>query len=294
LIDWIDRRRAGFFIVPGNRDVKFYRLGSLFQKNAHGWPRRLGFALIRRLTGVFGKHQSVHFVAINGRRYKRVVFGDSYEAARVANALATEPGREHLPALIHRHENELLVDYVEGRPFEPERPDDRVALAAFFGALYRQPRSTIALDGPRERLAIDCRFLRDAGLIDARLGDALLDRAAELEPAELMVGLDYVDAVAKNFVFADDRVVAIDIESLRDGEGLGSGIVKAGLHWLRPEWRDAFVAAVERDAGVTLGGQLAWLELAWRVGWVKRKLLHGKPHAIRVEVLRELVEPPVA
>lgn len=272
--------------------MKFYRLGSLFQKNAHRWTRRLGFALIGRFTGVFGKRQRVYFVSINGHRYKRVVLGDSFEAMRVATAMATAPGRDHFPALIHRHENELLLAFVEGRPFDPSSSDDRAALAAFFAALYRQPRATLALDGPRERLAVDARFLCDAGLIDGGMRDRVLDRAAALEPAELIVGLDYVDAVAKNFVLAGKQLKAIDVESLRHDEWLGSGIVNAGLHWLRPEWRDAFVADVERAAGFTLGGQLPWLELAWRVGWIKRKLLQGKAHAIRVEVLREVVEAP--
>ncbi len=87
-------------VSPGICPMKL-RLGSLFQTNAHSLPRRLYFALLRRLFAVFGKRQSVHFVQINGQRYKRVVFGDSFEAVTVERELNSAFGRSRFPALIH-------------------------------------------------------------------------------------------------------------------------------------------------------------------------------------------------
>ena len=74
-----------------------FRLGSLFQRNAHSIPRRLYFAGLSRVSGVFSKRQSVHFVTINGKRYKRVTLGDSFEALQVEEALRLAPADAGFP-----------------------------------------------------------------------------------------------------------------------------------------------------------------------------------------------------
>lgn len=266
------------------------RLGSFFQKNAHSPLRRLYFGVVRRLSGVFAKRQSVYFVDINGTRFKRVVMGDSYETSLVERALEAAPTQARFPRLIQRHENELLLSFVEGRNFDPVSALDRSGLAVFFGALY-------GADGHREpsrnlwqALQIDLEFLVTAGLIDSVLGDSLLSRAAEIRPAEVQVGLDYVDPVAKNFVMDAEGIVAIDVESLRRDVPLGTGIAKAGVHWLDREAIGGFIDQVSEAADFTLSGQQPFVELCFRVAWTKRKLLQGKHRSIRIGLLRELVQ----
>ena len=195
------------------------------------------------------------------------------------------------PALIYRHENELLLEFVHGRRFDPASPDDRGALGDFLGRLYSIQPQPAASDALAHRLAIDLRFLRDAGLIDAELAAALARVAERRRPASIVTGLDYVDPVVKNFVMTGTgRLCAIDLQSLRSGQPLGIGIVKAGVHWLDAEARPALVRSVERAAGISLSKQLPYLELCFRVGWTKRKLLQGKRRAIRIDLLRQLVE----
>ncbi|MGB0514857.1 MAG: hypothetical protein ACPGJE_08470, partial [Wenzhouxiangellaceae bacterium] len=134
-----------------------YRLGLLFQTNAHSWARRAYFAVLRLFFGVFHKRQSVHFVRINGRRYKRVLFGDSHEAALVEQALDAAASLDAFPTLIHRHENELLLGFIDGRPFDPARSGDREALGSFLGRLYAlQPREGSS-DALARQLRIDLR-----------------------------------------------------------------------------------------------------------------------------------------
>lgn len=267
-----------------------FRLGSWFQKNAHSIPRRVYFAFLQRLTGVFSKRQSVHFVKINGKRYKRLVLGDSYESMQVERALQSAPAAAGFPELIHRHENELLLRFVEGRAFDPSAPGDRHALAAFFGALYAAEGRSSAPDALLRALGTDLDFLHDAGVIDAALREALTRRAEQTKPAELRIGLDYVDPVAKNFVMNDDRLFAIDVESLRCEVPLGGGIAKAAVHWLPDEQLPDFVEQVESAGSLTLKGQMPFVELCFRAGWTKRKLLQGKHGAIRIELLGDLVE----
>ncbi len=266
-----------------------YWLGSLFQRNAHSIARRLYFAVLLRLKAVFSKRQSVHFVQINGTRYKRVVLGDSREAELVESALYRAPDAAAFPSLIQRHENELLMSFVDGRRFDPASSDDRAGLAQFLGALYSMPRTGDTADRMRKRFDVDTAFLRSAGLIDAGLQDRLQHRADSVQPAEVEVGLDYTDPVAKNFVISDRRLFAIDIEALRDDAPIGIAIAKAGIHWLARDELPEFLDAVERCSGDVIRPQFDFVELCFRVAWTKRKLLDGRHRAIRIELLEELV-----
>ncbi len=267
-----------------------FRLGSFFQTNAHSKLRRMYFAVVRRLSGVFSKRQAVYFVDINGTRFKRVVLGDSYEASLVERALESAPDGARFPRLIQRHENELLLSFVEGRKFDPAGTSDLDALAAFFGALYGADRRGESSRNLWRALNIDLDFLATAGLIDPDLKASLLARAGELRPGEIQVGLDYVDPVAKNFVMDGASIVAIDVESLRRDVALGTGIAKAGVHWLERDSMGDFIDRVSEAAEFTLGGQQPFVDLCFRVAWTKRKLLQGKHRSIRIALLRELVE----
>jgi hypothetical protein len=265
------------------------RLGSLFQTNAHSLPRRLYFALLRRLFAVFSKRQSVHFVRINGQRYKRVVFGDSLEAVTIERELTGVYGLHRFPALIHRHENELLVGYINGRRFDPAKSEDRAGLAAFYGELYRQGAECCDPEPFDTRLTIDLDFLLAAGVLESGVASSLRAQADRLRPDRLSFGLEYTDPVAKNFVIAaDQRLYAIDVEGLKSGVALGSGVAKARIHWLKDDWQAEFVAEVERVSGVSLGPQLPYVELGYRVGWIKRKLLQGKLRRVQLDLLESL------
>lgn len=265
-----------------------YWLGSLFHRNAHSLPRRVYFAFLRRLRSVFRKRQAVYFVNINGRRYKRVVLGDSLEAQQVESALMALPDGVRFPPLIHRHENELLMAFAPGRRFDSRRPEDRDAMAGFLGALYGHDRQAVSPGSMVRRLDIDLDFLVDVALIDRDLADRLAQRAAEVRPEQVLVGIDYVDPVEKNFVVDDEGICAIDVESLRCNQPLGTGIAKAAVHWLAREHMAEFVARVEQAGNVPVADQLEFVEICFLVGWTKRKLLQGKRRFIDIDRLREI------
>ncbi|HKL52693.1 MAG TPA: hypothetical protein VJ902_01940 [Wenzhouxiangellaceae bacterium] len=269
------------------------RLGSLFQKNAHSVPRRLYFEWLRRWRGVFEKRQRVYFVRIGGKRFKRVVFGDSALAEDVADALGMFSGAGRFPDLIHRHENELLLEFVEGRPFDPADSSDRARLAAFMAELWRRspgemPRDRSGLD---QQLDVDLRFLLDAGVLDAARRHALAERAAAVAPETILTGYDYVDPVAKNFVITSESpglklaptLVAIDVESLRAGQPLGVGLAQASLRWLAPGDVPVMASQVAEAGGPDIDAQLDYVRLITTVGWTKRKFLQGKTNFIRRE-----------
>jgi len=269
--------------------MKNYWLGSLFQRNAHSIGRRLYFRALPKLSAVFAKRQSVHFVRINGRTYKRVVMGDSREAEAVERALVSAPASAGFPPLIQRHENELLLGFIEGRRFEPGRSDDRELLVAFLANLYSGPRTRQPPNALRRRFDIDAEFLSQAGLIDPDLYRALIERADNVQPEQVLFGLDYTDPVAKNFVVDAGRLYAIDVEALRLEIPLATAIAKAAVHWLPESEVRSTVAAVEAASGLELAAQFPFVETCLRVGWTKRKLLQGRQRSIRLKLLEGLV-----
>jgi hypothetical protein len=267
------------------------RLGSLFQKNAHSLPRRLYFEWLRRWRGVFDKRQRVYFVRIGGKRFKRVVFGDSAQAEAVADALGAFSGEGRFPDLIHRHENELLLEFVDGRPFDPADTSDRARLAAFMAELWRRAPVETSRDrtGLDRRLAVDLRFLGDAGVLDSARRAALAERAAAVAPETVLTGYDYVDPVTKNFVITAEspglkqapKLVAIDVESLGAGQPLGVGLAQASLRWLAPGDVPVMASQVAEAGGPDIDAQLDYIRIITTVGWTKRKFLQGKTNFIR-------------
>lgn len=275
------------------------RLGSLFQTNAHSLPRRFYFWWLQRWRGVFAKRQSVHFLTIGGQRFKRVVFGDSAQAAEVQDALDAFAGTGRFPALVHRHENELLLGFVDGRAFEPDDPSDRARLAQFLAVLWNRtpieiPRADLPFD---DWLKVDLEFLVTAGVIDRARADALAERAEALAPESLMLGHDYVDPVAKNFLITGEapgsrdipKLVAIDVESLRADQPLGAGLAQASLRWLAPGDVAVMASQVTEAGGPDIDAQLDYVRLITTVAWTKRKFLQGKTNFIRTEHFEALL-----
>lgn len=261
------------------------RLGSLFQRNAHSPLRRLYFWWLQRWKGVFSKRQRVYFLDIEGRRYKHVVFGDSHLAAEVQDALDAFAASGRFPPLIHRHENELLLGFVEGRAFDHEDSADRARLADFLATLWSRgaapcSRAELPFDA---RLAVDLDFLVHVGVLDRPKADALAARAADVAPDELQVGYDYVDPVAKNFVVADDRMIAIDVESLQAAQPLGTSLAQASLRWLAAGDVAVMASQVAESGGPDIDAQLEYVRILTTVGWTKRKYLQGKTNFIRAE-----------
>lgn len=269
--------------------------GTSTQRHVHPLWRRVYDRLRPLFGGVVGKTQKAYFVTLNGRRYKRLVLGDAWQAARIEQELEKfEPG-EGFPPLILRHENELLLGYVEGRRFDGSDPADRERLARFYAMLYRrEPRQVAISELPlAARLERDLQFLVDVGTLDAAVLPALRARAEALQPERVWLGFDYVDPVAKNFVCTGTGVAAVDVESLVSNEVLGTGVAKARVHWLGEAQTGAFLDSMAAAGAPDLDAQLPYVELCFLAGWTKRKVLQGKRHFVQPWRLRSLVDAPV-
>lgn len=281
--------------VPLPRRPALTVFGTSTQRHVHPLWRRVYDRLRPLFGGVVGKTQKAYFVTLNGHRYKRLVLGDAWQAARIERELEQfEPG-ESFPPLILRHENELLLGYVEGRRFDGSDAADRERLARFYAMLYRRSSRQLATaELPlAARLERDLQFLVDVGTLDAADLPALRARAEALQPERVWLGFDYVDPVEKNFVCTGTGVTAVDVESLVSNEALGAGIAKARVHWLGEAQTGAFLENMAAAGAPDLSTQLPYVELCFVAGWTKRKVLQGKRHFVQPSRLRSFIEASV-
>lgn len=263
-------------------------IGRIRQRRAHGIGRRLLDRFRATWLGGIAKGQRVWFVTFGGERYKRVIFADSYQATRVAQALEAmavadggAPPARHFPELLTHVGREVWTRYVHGAPPDPDDPAHRQLVAEFFAAVYRhRPESVDATTSPMPaRLDSDLRFLADCGVLPRDRAETLAAAGRALCPERLLVGHDYVDPVIKNFLVAGNRIVAIDLESLQDGHILGTGVAKCRVHWL-DETAGEFARRVVAAGAPDFTAQMPFAELCFLAAWSKRKILTGKAHRV--------------
>ena len=231
----------------------------------------------------FGNHlqksQDLRFVTINGHRFKRLILRDSYMAEKIEENLGKFGPSDFFPPLVTRFENEVWVEFVDGAPADAIDEARIGQFAAFYRALYvRQPQlldlgQTVFAD----RLQQDLRFLNQVGVLSGGAHRDLGSVAREVAPDAVWVGFDYVDPVLKNFIErADGRgLCAIDVESLVDGQLIGTGVAKACVHWLEPH-RAEFCRRIKGLDPPDFLGYFPFVELCLIARWSKTKFLTGK------------------
>lgn len=223
------------------------------------------------------KTQRRSFVTIGRGRYKRLRYPHALMAAEVEANLVGFGFSPHLPELVARHEQEVWVRYVPGAALAPSAAN-HARLAAFFAHLHCREASRRPLEqtGMVYRLASDLRFLEESGVLDARRIARLHELAEQHAPQSLWCGFDYVDPVLKNFILTPaGEIVAVDVESLVAATALGTGLAKAGEHWLGRDL-DAVADAVVAAGAPDFRPELPYVRLCFLAGWSKRKLLTGK------------------
>jgi hypothetical protein len=219
----------------------------------------------------------VQRIRIGSRRYKRIRFGDAWTALQTANALDHFDGSGVLPRLHVRFDDELLVEYVEGRQLVRIDREAAEALARFYARIHEGGTRLAVVADTRivEDVLRDLEFLRDAEVIDAACEEQVAETLALLAPPRVLLGWDYTDAVAKNFVWREDgTLVGIDVEALRSDGLVGIGIAKSlarGDDSYRADFLDAFAKVSRLD----LEPQLPLAELCFQVRSLKRRLLKG-------------------
>ncbi len=263
------------------------RLPRFRQTSLHTLKRRVGIALRRRLLGRFVPEKQVRLIQIGGARCKRLTVADAWTATQIARNLERFRSHRMFPVLIAQSANELLLEYVEGRPLaDPLDAAGGDLLADFFSMLYAQDRHAVEIRdaGFAERLLRDLAFLGQVGALEAAALPDLTRAAEALKPAQVYVGHDYVDPLSRNFVVTPEgQLVAIDVEDLLPNQLLGTGVAKAVLRMPGAN-REQLLARIRRTAGLDLAPVLPFVELAALASWTKRALLKGRHKLVRPEL----------
>jgi hypothetical protein len=220
-------------------------------------------------------------VEIGGHPFKRIRFGDAWLAERTATALEHFAGSGVLPELEARFDEQLLVEFIEGRPLTELAAADAQAMAEFHARIHRGGTRLVPLaaSGVLDRAVRDLRFLCEVGVVDPALGERLGERLDATSPPDVQLGWDYTDTVPKNFVRRPDgRLAAIDVEALKPEALVGTGLAKS-LARGRPDYRPALLEALARapasSPAASLLEALPFVELCFQLGWLKNRCLKG-------------------
>jgi hypothetical protein len=240
--------------------------------------------LLSRLHGArLQKDKSLHFVTLNGQRFKRLVLCDSRLASRIARNLEQFSGTGHFPEPVTCYERELWVEFVDGERVSTVDEAFVEKAADFYATLYtRKPLAVAAAEsGFPQHLYRDLRFLHQIGLIDDASYRRLDAIARALTPQQLWVGFEYTDPVLKNFVISQEtgRLCAIDVDGLASDELIGIGVMKGQVRWLEP-FRALFLERLLRLGAPDFNSYLPFLELCFLARWTKRSVFEHKWKAV--------------
>ena len=287
---------ASFAVVPSGERFENAGRGDKPRRMAGPGSLLLRYPLLQRVAQAWRswwlqrphKSQLVSFPVIAGRQCKRIVFRDSFLAARVEATFEQFGPSDCLPRLLQRYENEIWVEFVDGEPVEGD-PRTAAEVGDFFRTVHsRNARlvpiaETVFLDRARS----DALGLAYLGVIRASEADQLSALAQRLAPERLWVGFDYLDPVLKNFVRRPDgRLVAVDVEALRFDEMIGTGLAKCCTRWLLDRGR---VLAQADQAVPGLSRYFSFVELCFLLRWTKRSFVQGKQRSVDPDRLRRLL-----
>ncbi|MDT8409955.1 MAG: hypothetical protein RQ741_10185 [Wenzhouxiangellaceae bacterium] len=253
-------------------------------KSANPWWRRLQLAWQALLGRQRHKSNETRFRDFGELRSKQVAFPDSAEARRVETLLRESAALELFPPFMFRLESTVWVRFVPGHRPNPRDPGDLEAMCRFFTALYRFRPVECRLDQTdlQPRLIARLRILCKAGRLDQVRLIELEQLAERLRPPMVWTGLDYIDALAKNFIIGRRGAVGVDIEAIGDGELLGTGLAKARHRWLG-EAADPFLDALVAGGGPDLRPQYAYTQLQFLAHYGVQNLVRGKQGRIRAD-----------
>lgn len=262
------------------------------QEAGYSLKRRTVTWFKRRFGTLLVKSQELHFVTINGHRFKRLTLRDSFLASEITRQLEAFGPSDLVPELVTSHENEVWVQFVEGD--RPAAIDELLLskMAKLFATIYNREAKQVALaDLPyMARISQDLRFLNQVGVLNDTTRAELQAFANRTAPEKVWIGFDYIDPVLKNFVIkkADGNLCAIDVESLATDQLIGTGVAKACVHWLQPH-REPFLSQLTEAGAPDIRPYFAFVDLAFLSDWTTAKVLTGKRRFVRPELFERFL-----
>ena len=245
---------------------------SIKQRSPFLW-KRLGYWMSRFGGTRLQKAKSLHFVTINGKQFKRLVFCDSYLAVEIERNLECFRGAGIFPDIVIRYEREIWVEFVEGNLIR--KIDELLVekVANFYSRLYAEAPRLVETNKTifPDRLDRDLHFLNQVGIVSEGLLAELRKSVDILRPNHCWIGFDYTDPVRKNFVLnpRTHMLCAVDVEGLVTEHLIGMGAAKALVRWMNPFKEEFFRLLAMKDAP-DFQTYYGFVELCFLAQWMKR------------------------
>lgn len=229
---------------------------------------------ISRLFGTrLQKAKGIHFVTVNGSRFKRLILCDSFLASEIEQHLENFAESDYFPPLVARYEHELWLEYVEGHPVRSVDEQFVSNVAEFYSTVYgKKPLllNTKQSSFP-DKLLQNIRFLYQIGVLPQAAYQDLQAAVPDLIPEQVWVGFEYTDPVLKNFILRSDtgRICVVDVDGLAGNELLGIGVAKACVRWLGP-YQSLFFSSLAQQGAPDIQKYFSFVELYFLAKWMKR------------------------
>ena len=249
--------------------------GSTRQSSPFFW-KRVRYFLSRLLGTRLQKDKSIHFVTVNGQRFKRLTLCDSYLAFEIEQHLTRFAGSGYFPPLVTRYESEIWLEYVKGASIQSVDEEFVLKIAEFYATVYRANSELLDADQSAfpGSLLQDLRFLRQISILTHDSYRDLQSVVQDLTPKQVWVGYDYTDPVLKNFILRTDngQICVVDVDGLAGSQLLGMGVAKACVRWLA-HYRSLFFSHLSSQGAPDFQQYFAFVELCFLAKWTKRAFL---------------------
>ncbi len=241
--------------------------------------KRLRFFLSRLFGTRLQKSKGLYFVQLNGKRFKRLTYCDSYQASRIEENLTHFLDTSWFPDLATVYEHEIWVQFVEGETIKEVNEDFLGQFVKFYAAIYTKDPKWLKTEETLfpSRLQQDLHFLGQVGVLGSKEANKLSEVATHLVPEKVWIGFDYTDPVLKNFVLTREerRLCAIDVEGLARDQLIGMGLGKAFALWVGP-YREFVLDELRRRDTPDILSYFPFVELCFLAKWVKRSFFEHK------------------
>ena len=261
------------------------------QKAAYSLSKRI-FSYFRSSAGVLLKRMDVSFVSLGKKQYKRINCIDNYTPIHMQDILAQVAKSRYFPKTLIRYENEIWVEFVLGDIVKKIDGHFIQQITAFYSYLYQRASKLKNSENFVGAALIDLEFLMDMELLSEHEHQQLQQLLLKSAPENVWVGLDYTDALLKNFVQekGSNRLVAIDIESLQDNRLIGFGLAKAHTTWMTQEQFEQIIDEMCKNETPDFYNYYLFVLLCFRARWLKSLFLRNKKKRINPSILTDLIK----
>jgi hypothetical protein len=246
------------------------------QQSSPFFLKRIKYFLSRSFGTRLQKAKGIHFVTVNGHRYKRLLLCDSYLASEIERYLENFTQSGYFPPVVARYEHEIWLEFVEGISVTSVDEQFVIKIAEFYATVYGINSALVDTKKSKfpERLLQDLRFLHQIGVLTQASYQDIQVAVPDLIPEQVWVGFEYSDPVLKNFILRTEtgRICVVDVDGLAENQLLGTGVAKACVRWLGP-YRSLFFSSLAKQGAPDIQKYFSFVELCFLAKWMKRAFL---------------------